>query len=230
VSVCGIDVGSLRTPSAVAWLSDSELRFTAYVAGADRPLPDPPDGLPPVVCFALDAPQGLPSGDEPRRSADRAANTPTRVLPRRRADVPSMPAYAAFVEAGLTIFWEASQRGLAKLDGAPANGVPTIVETYPRFVIRTLWPELSIPAKRKEPQRYVAEIWPRMEALGYAAAVPPATHHEVDAALCALAARTWARGLAVEVGASPRVDATERVLREGFIVAPASRPGDRVPP
>jgi predicted nuclease with RNAse H fold len=126
-----------------------------------------------------------------------------------------MPAYGALVEAGVTIFWEASQRSLA----------PAIVETYPRFVIRTLWPELRIPSKRKEPRRYVAEIWPRILALGYLAGAPPASHDEVDAALCALAAQAWAQGSVVRVGSPPVVDAADCVLREGFIVVP--RPGDR---
>ena len=223
MSVCGIDVGSLRTPSAVAWLDGSELEFASYVPSAARPLPKAPAGISPSICFALDAPQGLPSGDEPRRAADRAANTPTRVLPQRRDDVASMPAYAAFVEAGLTIFWEASQRGLAKLDGAAVNGVPTIVETYPRFVIRTLWPDLAIPSKRREPRRYVAELWPRIRELELTAAALPATHDDVDAALCALAARAWAEGAVVRAGAPFVVDAAEGVLREGFIVVPAPR-------
>jgi predicted nuclease with RNAse H fold len=221
VSVCGIDVGSLRTPSAVAWLAGPELEFAAYVPSAARPLPQPPSGVSGPVCFALDAPQGLPSGGEPRRAADRAANAPTRLLPARRADVVSMRAYGPLVEAGLTIFWEASQRGFATLDGRPRNGLPTILETYPRFVIRTLWPELSIPSKRKEPRRYVAEVWPRIRALGCTAVAPPASHDEVDAALCALAARAWGEGAVVEAGAPPVVDAAGSVLREGFIVAPA---------
>lgn len=218
MTVCGVDVGSLRTPSAVAWLHGGELEFGAYVPSASRPLPEPPQGVAPT-CFALDAPQGLPIPGELRRAADRLANTPTRVLPSRRDDVPAMRAFGALVEAGLTIFWEALERGLASLDRQGA--APAIVETYPRFAIRTLWPDLRIPSKRKEPRRYVAELWPRIRELGYRAATAPATHDEVDAALCALAAQAWERGVAVEVGLAPVVDAPGRVLREGFIVAPA---------
>ena len=218
MTVCGVDVGSLRTPSAVAWLHDDELSFGAYVPSASRPLPEPPSGVAPA-CFALDAPQGLPVAGEQRRAADRLANTPTRVLPSRREDVQAMRAFGALVDAGVTIFWEALDRGLASLDRHSA--APAIVETYPRFVIRTLWPHLRIPSKRKEPRRYVAELWPRIAELGYGAAAPPATHDEVDAALCALAAQAWQRGAAVEVGLAPIVDAAGRVLREGFIVAPA---------
>jgi predicted nuclease with RNAse H fold len=221
VTVCGVDVGSLRTSSAVAWLSDGELELSTYVPSAERPLPEPPAGVEPAVCFAFDAPQGLPCAGDRRRVADRVANTPTRLLPTRRLDVAAMPAYAPLVDAGLTIFWESLERGLATLAGRPGNGLPTILETYPRFVIRTLWPELAIPSKRKEPQRYIAEIWPRIGELGYTAVAPPASHDEVDAALCALAAHAWAAGLALAVGAAPSVDASDRVLREGFIVVPA---------
>jgi len=221
LSVCGIDVGSLRTTSAVAWLEESELEFAAYVPSAARPLPAVPTAISPPVCFALDAPQGLPAAGEPRRAADRAANTPTRLLPARRADIASMRAYGPLVDAGLTIFWEALQRGFATLDGRAPNGRPAVLETYPRFVIRTLWPELSIPSKRKEPRRYLAELWPRIRERGYTAVVPPASHDEVDAALCALAAQAWAEGMAVLAGAPTVVDAEDRVLREGFIVAPA---------
>ena len=218
MTVCGVDVGSLRTPSAVAWLHEGELTFGAYVPSASHPLPEPLPGLSPS-CFALDAPQGLPAPGARRRVADRLANTPTRVLPSRREDVPAMRAFGALVDAGLTIFWEALARGLASLERRAA--VPAIVETYPRFVIRTLWPDLRIPSKRKEPRRYVAELWPRIRELGYCAEAPPATHDEVDAALCALATQAWARDSAIEVGAPPVVDAAARVLREGFIVAPA---------
>jgi predicted nuclease with RNAse H fold len=218
LTVCGVDVGSLRTPSAVAWLDGGELSFGAYVPSASCPLPEPPRGVAPA-CFALDAPQGLPALGELRRAADRLANTPTRVLPSRREDVLAMRAFGALVDAGLTIFWEALERGLASLDRHDA--APAIVETYPRFAIRTLWPDLRIPSKRKEPRRYVAELWPRIRELGYRAATPPATHDEVDAALCALAAQAWKRGAVVEVGLAPVVDAPGRVLREGFIVAPA---------
>jgi predicted nuclease with RNAse H fold len=217
VTVCGIDVGSLRTPSAVAWLHGSELSFGAYVPSASRPLPEPPPDLVPA-CFAIDAPQGLPVAGEPRRLADRLANTPTRVLASRREDA-AAGAFGALVEAGLTIFWEALERGLASLERE--NALPTIVETYPHFVIRTIGPDLRIPSKRREPRRYVGEVWAGIGGLGYRAAAPPATHDEVDAALCALAAQAWNRGAAVEVGLAPVVDVPARVLREGFIVAPA---------
>jgi len=132
------------------------------------------------------------------------------VLPARRADVAAMRAYGPFVEAGLTLFWEAHNRSLP------------LIETYPRFVIKTLWPELEIPSKRREPKRYIAELWPRIRALGYESR-QPATHDEIDAILCALAAEAFVAGAHVQVGAPAVVDEDGGVLREGYIVAPRAR-------
>jgi len=205
VTVCGIDVGSLATPADVAWLDGGRFVLGQYVPSATNPLPAQPAGLPPTTWYALDAPQGLPAGSSPRRVADADANTPIRVLPAHRADV--APVYTEFVEAGLTIFWAAHRRGLP------------VVETYPRFVVRTLWPELRIPSKRREPRRYVAELWARIRLLGYTSR-PPGTHDEIDAMLCALAAEAFESGTYVQVGVPVVVDEQESVLREGFIVAP----------
>jgi predicted nuclease with RNAse H fold len=207
--VCGIDVGSLQTSADVAWLADGAFSFARYVPSAASPLPAPPPALDAAVCFALDAPQSLPVAGSKRREADRLANTPTRLLPTRRVDVAAMRAYGPFVEAGLTLFWEAHLRSLP------------VVETYPRFVIRTLWPELKIPSKRRDSKRYIAEIWARLRTLGYSSR-PPGTHDEIDAMLCALAAEAFASGAHVQVGAPLLVDVDESVLREGFIVAPAA--------
>ena len=207
MTVCGIDVGSLRTPADVAWLDGGQFVLDRYMPSAEGPLPEPPEGMPAAECFALDAPQSLPALGATRRAADRGARTPTSVLPDRRAAVAEMKAYGPFVEAGLTIFWAC--HGLA---------LP-VVETYPRFVIRTLWPELAIPSKRKEPQRYVAALWPRIRALGYGSR-PPVTHDEIDAMLCGLAAEAFAAGTHLQVGAPLVVDEAERVLREGYIVSP----------
>jgi predicted nuclease with RNAse H fold len=202
-----VDVGSLRTPAAVAWLDRGRFVLDAYVPSAASPLPDEPGGMPAATCFALDAPQSLPELGSTRRAADREAQTPTSVLPDRLADVPAMRAYGPFVEAGLAIFWAANSLGLP------------VVETYPRFVIRTLWPELKVPSKRKEPKRYVAELWSLIRALGYSSR-PPGTDHEIDAMLCAVAAEAFAAGTHLQVGAPRTVDETEGVLREGYIVVP----------
>jgi predicted nuclease with RNAse H fold/nitroimidazol reductase NimA-like FMN-containing flavoprotein (pyridoxamine 5'-phosphate oxidase superfamily) len=208
MTVCGVDVGSLRTHADVAWLDRGRFIFDRYIPSEAEPLPVPPAGLPAVGCFALDAPQSLPAGGANRRVADRDANTPTRVLPARRNEVARfMP---EFVEAGLTIFWAAHNRALP------------VVETYPRFVIRTLWPELAIPSKRKEPRRYVGELWPRIRALGYTSRAP-ATHDEIDAMLCALAAEAYLAGTHLQVGAPLVADAEDAVLREGYIVSPRPR-------
>jgi predicted nuclease with RNAse H fold len=211
--VCGVDVGSLRTPAHVAWLDGDIFELAAYQPTRERPLPP---GRRPAV-FALDAPQSLPLEGRSRRAADRDAKTPTSVLPTVRADVALMRAYGPFVGAGITIFWEAQRKGLAAVPGLAGSG-PTLIETYPRFVIRRLWPDLRpIPSKRKAPRTYMAELWARLQALGLRGPEPE-RHDQIDALLCALAGTSWALGEAVEVGERPRVDAD--VLREGFIVAP----------
>jgi predicted nuclease with RNAse H fold len=209
VSVCGIDVGSLETPADVAWLEGTRFLLDRYLPSAAFPLPGPPPHVPPATVFALDAPQSLPEPGASRRAADREADTPTRVLPAHRRDM--APVYPAFVEAGLTIFWAAHEQGLP------------VVETYPRFAIRTLWPELVIPSKRREPRRYVAELWARIRVLGYSSR-PPSSHHEIDAMLCALAAEAFEAGSHLQVGAPLVVDEAESVLREGYIVVPGPPP------
>ena len=114
-----------------------------------------------------------------------------------------MRAYGPFVEAGVSVFWEARRRGLAVVAGLGGSG-PVLLESYPRFVIRQLWPELRpIPSKRKAAADYVAELWARLCALGLAGR-RPRRHDEIDALLCALAARSWLRSEAVEVGEPPR--------------------------
>ena len=214
MTVCGVDVGSLGTPAAVAWLDRGRFVLDSYVPSAARPLPEPPAGMPVAECFALDAPQSLPELGATRRAADREARTPTSVLPDRLADVRAMREYGPFVEAGLAIFWAARELGL------PA------VETYPRVVIHTLWPELKVPSKRREPKRYVAELWSLIRALGYGSR-PPGTHDEIDAMLCAVAAEAFAAGTHRQVGAPLEVDEAEGVLREGYIVVPRTpRPPD----
>jgi len=205
VTVCGIDIGSLATPADVAWLDRGRFVLDRYVPSAENPLPPQPPGLSPATRYALDAPQGLPVHGSPRRAADADANTPIRVLPAHRNEVASV--YPEFVEAGLTIFWAAHRLGLP------------VVETYPRFVVRTLWPELKIPSKRRDPRRYVAELWARIRSLGYGSR-PPGTHDQIDAMLCALAAEAFESGSYLQVGVPAVVDETESVLREGYIVAP----------
>jgi predicted nuclease with RNAse H fold len=211
--VCGVDVGSFKTPAYVAWLEEDVFELDTYQPTHEHPLPL---ARQPAV-FALDAPQSLPVEGRSRRAADREAKTPTSVLPTARDDVASMRAYGSFVEAGITIFWEAQRRGLAAVPGLTGSG-GVLLETYPRFVIRRLWPDLRpIPSKRKAPKTYVAGLWARLRALGLRGPEPQ-RHDHIDAVLCALAGRSWAVGEAVEVGEPPQMD--DGVLREGFIVAP----------
>lgn len=215
MSVCGIDLGSLATPADVAWLEDTRFTLDRYLPSAEAPLPLPPPHLEPATVYAIDAPQSLPAPGSIRRAADREADTPTRVLPTRRREL--APVYPEFVEAGLTVFWAAHEQALP------------VVETYPRFAIKTLWPELAIPSKRRQPRRYVAELWALIRTLGYTSR-PPATHHEIDAMLCALAAEAYAAGSHLRVGEPLAVDGDEGVLREGYIVVPAPRAQEGVDP
>lgn len=211
--VCGVDVGSLKTPAYVAWLEEDVFELDAYQPTTEQPLPLDRR----TAVFALDAPQGLPLEGRSRRAADRDAKTPTSVLPTVRAEIALMRAYGPFVEAGITIFWEAQRNGLAAVPGLTGSG-PALLETYPRFTIRRLWPDLRpIPSKRKAPRAYVAELWARLQALGLRGPEPH-RHDQIDALLCAVAGRSWASGEAVEVGEPPLLDGD--VLREGLIVAP----------
>jgi predicted nuclease with RNAse H fold len=213
--VCGVDVGSFTTPAHLAWLEGDSYELDAYQPTSRRPLPP---GSEPAI-YAFDAPQGLPAEGRRRRESDRAANTPTRILPANRMEVAKMRAYGPFVAAGVSIFWEAQYRGLGCVPGLRGSG-PVLLETYPRFVVRRLWPELRpIPSKRRAPRSYIAEIWRRVRELGLDGP-EPRTHDQLDALLCALAGRSWIRQEAVEVGEPPHVDQRAGVLREGVIVAP----------
>ena len=82
MTVCGVDVGSLRTPAAVAWLDRGRFVLDSYVPSTARPLPEPPAGMP--------APSASPS--TPRRacpSSGRRAAPPTARRGRRRACFPT---------------------------------------------------------------------------------------------------------------------------------------------
>ena len=67
--VCGIDVGSLRTLSYVAWLSDRTFLLDLYVSSPANPLPEVPREWERPAYIGLDAPQGLPVRGAPRREA-----------------------------------------------------------------------------------------------------------------------------------------------------------------
>ncbi len=230
--IAGIDVGSLHTPSFVAWLDGRRFALDSYQATENRPLPEPPSGLPPPSVSALDAPQGLPRLDEAVRKADREANTPTRRLPDTRQKLNSWKLYGGLVRAGVLIFWSAHHNRLATIFGLEDKGAsqptvatdhPLLAETYPRFVLRQLWPGLEIPSKRKEPVKYVDAVWSRLHEVGYeCSGVVRPTVDQVDAMLCALAAYAVLEGSARIVGCPPVIDEEEHVLREGWIASPSS--------
>lgn len=220
----GIDVGSLSTPSYVAWCEDYTITFDLYIPTRDHPLPSKSGNLPTAV--ALDAPQGLPGPSRRRRVADQEAKTPTSVMPATRAELNEWKLYGALVRAGVELFWWAYQAHYLHVLGLPkVEGTTTVVcETYPRYVLQRLAPKEPIPSKRKQPLQYIDLVWPLIQAQGYRcpAMVRP-TVDQVDAALCAVAARECLNTNATPagmVGAPPVVDGAEQVVREGYIVAP----------
>jgi hypothetical protein len=234
--LCGIDLGSLRTPSYVAWLEDERIVLDEYLATVEQPLPPSPGGWPPAFT-GIDGPQGLPRLGERSRVADLAARVPTQVLPRSRAELAGWRLYKPFVEAGLTVFWSIHQRELASILGlVPVPGAEGIVfETYPRYVLLQLW-GVRPPSKRREPAAYVDFVWGRLREAGYLCDDPVTRPDHVDAMLCALAAEACLHaddlpdGLPEgTVGLAPVVDEGERVLREGFIVAPGATPEPSAP-
>ena len=225
--VCGIDLGSFSTSSYVAWLEDGQFVLDSYQPTREEPLPPSPGGWPPAFT-GIDGPQSLPAiGDRRRREADRLAKTPTSILPRTRAEFAAWKLYRHFIETGIELFWAIHQQEIASILGlVPVPGAETIVfETYPRYVLLQLWGERP-PSKRKEPGDYVEFVASRLRDTGYTWDADPTRPDHVDAMLCALAAEACLLDddlPAGTVGLPPVVDPAERVLREGFIVAPGRR-------
>lgn len=223
--VCGVDVGSLRTLSYVAWLDQKRFVLDLYVPSIVSPLPQSPDGQSPPAYIGFDVPQGLPAIGRTRRVADEDANTPTRKLPNNRAEMGHAMLYKGLVEAGVEMFWAIHSRRLATILGLPPIGenATTVFETYPRYIIRRLWPAVRIPSKRAAPLEYVDTIWGLLRAAGYTCegVTRPAVDH-LDAMLCALAAEAMLAGGTPRgtTGRAPVADDEERVIREGYIVAP----------
>ena len=234
--VCGIDLGGQTTLSYVAWLSGHSLVLDAYQAAPRRPLPPPPAHRA-VAAYAIDGPQGLPrrvpGGARSCRAADRAARTPTMSLPTTRAGLGTLRLYGALVRLSVDLFWTAVCEEGARLYGLDASAgdgaAPLLCETWPRLVLRAaLAPGARIPSKRRAPEAYVRAAWGAVESAGLrAAGVRLPSVDQADAALCAIAARAVlaadrpaAAGLLC-LGSAPALDREERVVREGFIVAPA---------
>jgi dCTP diphosphatase len=225
VVVCGIDSGTFTSDSYVAWLRGDEFLLTTYRPSARDPLPEPPPGWSRPRVIALDLPQGLPRPGEKRRQADAQAGTPTSVLPADRAALARLSLYKGFIAAGVDTYWAVHENAAGCIAGLgePSPDRPLVVETYPRYILKRLWPEYRIPSKRKSPDTYTREVWERLRTRGYRCSTEPGRPDHVDAMLCALAARACveADGLpAGTVGEAPYVDGEEGVIREGFIVAP----------
>jgi NTP pyrophosphatase (non-canonical NTP hydrolase)/predicted nuclease with RNAse H fold len=223
--VCGIDSGTFSSNSYVAWLRGREFRLDRYRPTPAAPLPETPEGWSPARIIALDLPQGLPRQGARRREADARASTPTNALPDSRAALATWRLYKGFVEAGVETYWtihSTAAGAIAGLEAAAADR-PLVVETYPRYVLKRLWPQFRIPSKRKEPESYTESVWKLLRDQGYTANAEPTRPDHVDAMLCALAARACVDSdelPAGTVGAPPYVDSAEKLIREGYIVAP----------
>lgn len=223
---CGIDMGSLNSLSYVAFLYKRRFFLDLYQPSCDNPLPLSIFNNP-IACYAIDAPQGLPSKNNKRRLCDKEAKTPTSVLPVDLASLETWKLYGGLVRCGISIFWSIHERKIGKILGLDGpDDVPIIVETYPRKTALQLG--LShLPSKRKDPLAYVDYIWSFLKRHGYQcdSVVRPCVDH-IDAMLCAIAAEA-ATGIDtfVKLGREPQIDIHEPVLREGFIVCPAINGG-----
>jgi len=223
--VCGIDAGTFASSSYVAWLRGREFKLSRYKPSPANPLPPTPPGWSAPEVIALDLPQGLPRDGAKRRQADAGATTPTSLLPANRAAMEGWKLYRGLIEAGVETFWAIHTNTLGNIAGlgTVSDGKPLIVETYPRYVLKRLWPEFRIPSKRKDPDEYTEEVWDLLERAGYSASKEPGRPDHVDAMLCALAARACLgseRLPAGTVGAPPYIDEQDGLIREGLIVSP----------
>jgi dCTP diphosphatase len=223
--VCGIDAGTFKSSSYVAWLRASEFLLTTYRADAESPLPESPPGWNRPDVYALDLPQGLARRGSKRRAADASACTPTGVLPGDRAELSDWRLYKGFIAAGLDTYWSIHSKGVGFIGGFQGNrgDMPLVVETYPRYVLKRLWPDFKIPSKRHTPEEYTRTVRAHLVSKGYRSNPKPTRPDHVDAMLCALSAQACLGkdGLPPgTVGAPPYIDEEERVVREGYIVAP----------
>jgi predicted nuclease with RNAse H fold len=237
--VCGVDCGSAKTPSYVAWLDTSSKEFVldAYIPQfrINEVLPSFHHGVPSHI--GLDCPQGLtvPGSGRIRRLSDQFAKTPTRRMALTRAELETAKLYGVpIVRLGIDLFWTihlTKQATIYGLDGAEMNlqadPKTTVFETYPRFALETLFglkPSIKhIPSKRNDAESYVQKVWGLIRELGYRC--PSAgrlTNDDVDAMLCAIAAEQLSEGRHYQVGDGPTVDDEGEVLREGYIVVPTA--------
>jgi len=222
--VCGIDAGSFRTLSYVAWLRGTSFLLDMYSPTLSQLLPELPSLVENVGSYAIDAPQSLPKVGHKRRQCDMLAQTPTRVLPENLQGLEDWRLYKGLIELGIQTFWHIYRSGEIRifgLDDTPE--LPLVAETYPRKVAEDLGLG-RLPSKRNEPMRYVEHIWSFLQSQGFRceSVIRPSVD-QVDAMLCAIAAQSiGADSNASEpLGNKPYVDKEASVLREGFIVVPS---------
>jgi len=226
MSVCGIDLGSFKTPSYVAWLEGKDFFFDLYITSKEKPLPSLPAGMSRPTHIAFDGPQSLPAIGNERRECDKLANTPTRVLPENRKELNNWKMYKQLIECSIEVFWNTYEKNLAAVAGLNDNPNSDIIifETYPRYVIKRLWPDEEIPSKRKAPIDYVRKFSFLVKQKGYSFDESKIFSPDyVDAMLCAIAAEDFMKTKghsAGKVGHPPLVDKKEKILREGFIYSP----------
>lgn len=173
--VCGIDSGSAKTFSYVAWLDTETKGFVldTYLPDLDggKVLPTFSRGTPTYI--GIDCPQGLPAQNAGRlcRMSDQAAKTPTKRMAFTRDELESGNLYGReLVRLGIDLFWTLYSTKQAAIYGL-ANGevdsthklLSVAFETYPRFALERLFglkPSIkNIPSKRKDPVHYMEKIW-----------------------------------------------------------------------
>ena len=176
--------------------------------------------------LAVDGPQGL-AGDPGAtvREAERLVNAPGR-SPYEMPE-PGKP-YAGFIVGSVRLFHSLATAGsrfrLLGYDGIPPSDA-TLLEVYPGGAWK-LVSEAQLPAKEsREGRQARAAI---LEELGVQLPVDPLdpdrppTHDQLDAALAAWVAYKFRRGEASIVGRAPELDAEAGVIREGYVVQPAT--------
>ncbi len=229
MTVAGIDMGSFRTLSYVAWLDNDTFFLDCYIPSIDNPLPIQPSFIKDLKYVSIDALQGLPKLGERRRlcdSRDRGAGTPTQILPGSREELVNWTLYAGLIKAGINVFWQVYATQLGRIPGSLNNDIPlTVMEVYPRYTLKRLAPGKPIPSKKNEPLEYCRFVWSIMQEKGYRcpSVVLPSVD-QCDAMVCAHVARCCEVSDTYElqgnVGQAPIIDHTGFVLREGYIVSP----------